>query len=59
MRSNLHSELQRRRHHQAVHEMMLGDRHRVISEPVSKHRLRKHVLIDAVAAIRLVGKIRR
>ena len=59
MRGDLHRKLQRRRHHQAVHEVVLGNRNSVESKAVGKRRLRQHVLVDPVAAICLIGVIRR
>ena len=54
---NLHRHLQRVRHQQDVDEMMLGDRHAAITEPLDELCLRNHVGIEPVAAIAGVGII--
>ena len=57
-RRDLDGQLQRRRVHEAVDEMMLGQAHGIEAQCVSKHGLVDHVAIDPIASVGLVRIVR-
>ena len=54
MRGDFHHDQQRRRHHQAVREVVLGNRHSVETKAIGKAACAAYP-VDPVAAICLIG----